>query len=125
MTSMVNLIVPTRSGKLAGSLEKGVYSFRGIPFAAPPVGAGRWLPPQPVEPWTGVRPAHAFGMVAPQLVMRWPGAPVIPGFNEEPEPQSEDCLFLNVYTPGLDDAHRPVMVWIHGGAFAIGAASFP
>jgi para-nitrobenzyl esterase len=114
-------VVSTKCGKLEGTFEKGLYVFKGVPFAAPPVGELRWLPPQPCQPWTGVRKAVAFGAIAPQTLMQ--GGPMdIPGFNEV-EPQNESCLFLNVFTPGLDDARRPVMVWIHGGAFAMGSGS--
>ncbi|MCK9374663.1 MAG: carboxylesterase family protein [Syntrophobacterales bacterium] len=86
----------------------GVY--RGIPFAAPPVGAGRWKPPQPVAPWTEPRRCDAFGPVCPQ-----------PHYSG---PMSEDCLFLNVWTPAKRDGERlPVMVWFHGGAFISGSGS--
>ncbi|MFA5110753.1 MAG: carboxylesterase family protein [Desulfobaccales bacterium] len=86
----------------------GVY--RGIPFAAPPVGARRWKPPQPVAPWTEPRRCEAFGPVCPQ-----------PNYSG---PMSEDCLFLNVWTPAKSDGDRlPVMVWFHGGAFISGSGS--
>jgi para-nitrobenzyl esterase len=84
------------------------------------VGARRWLPPQPVEAWSGVRPAHQYGAISAQSVMAL-NAPGAPDFSHQP--QSEDCLFLNVWTPGLDDARRPVMFWIHGGGFTMGAGS--
>jgi para-nitrobenzyl esterase len=111
-------VVATKSGKIEGKFENGLYIFRGIPYAAPSVGELRWLPPQPVKKWDGIRQAREFGSIAPQTVM-----PVGP-FGQAPQPpQSEDCLYLNVWTPGLDDARRPVMVWIHGGAFTIGSGS--
>jgi para-nitrobenzyl esterase len=110
-------VVSIKSGKLEGSVENGLYAFKGIPYAAPPLGELRWMPPQPVKPWQGVRAAKEFGTIAPQNLM--PIGP-IPQNNQ---PQSEDCLFLNVWTPGLDKARRPVMVWIHGGAFSIGSGS--
>jgi para-nitrobenzyl esterase len=112
-------IVTTRSGKLEGNVDDGLYIFKGIPYAAPPVGELRWMPPQPVKKWNGVRPAKKFGPIAPQNMMV--GGPMA-GFGEV-EPQAEDCLFLNIWTPGLDNAKRPVMVWIHGGAFTIGSGS--
>jgi len=113
-----NFVVATKSGKIEGKFENGLYIFRGIPYAAPPVGELRWLPPQPVKKWDGIREAKEFGSIAPQTVM-----PLGP-FGQAPQPpQSEDCLFLNVWTPGLDNARRPVMVWIHGGAFTIGSGS--
>jgi para-nitrobenzyl esterase len=114
-----NSAVTLSVGKLEGLLNDGVHSFRGIPYAAAPLGSRRWLPPQPAEPWQGVYPADRFREIAPQNPLI--GAPM----PEEPEPQSEDCLFLNVFTPGLDDARRPVMVWIHGGAFSFGSGSAP
>ena len=86
----------------------GVY--RGIPYAAPPLGPRRWMPPQPVTPWTAPRRADAFGPVCPQ-----------PGYSGA---MSEDCLFLNVWTPAKSVGERlPVMVWIHGGAFTYGSGS--
>ena len=106
-------------GELEGVRRDGLCLFKGVPYAAAPVGPRRWMPPQPIEPWQGVYRADKFREIAPQN-------PMIGGPNpEEPEPQSEDCLFLNIYSPGLDDARRPVMVWIHGGAFAFGSGSSP
>jgi len=112
-------IVSTRPGKLEGSYEGDLYVFRGIPYAAPPVGNLRWMPPEPVKPWREVRPAKKFGPIAPQNPM--PAGMIM----QVEQPQSEDCLFLNIWTPGLDNAKRPVMVWIHGGAFTIGSGSDP
>ncbi len=112
-----NLIVQTKSGELEGVFERGLYTFKGIPYAAPPVGELRWLPPQPLKSWQGVRSAKAFGPIAPQNVMPFPG------LKEPPEPQSEDCLYLNIFSPGLDRARRAVMVWLHGGAFCMGSGS--
>jgi len=112
-------IVSTKAGKVEGSFEGGLYVFKGIPYAMPPDGDLRWMPPQPVKPWSGVQPAKKFRPIAPQNMMV--GGPMA-GFGEV-EPQAEDCLFLNIWTPGLDSAKRPVMVWIHGGAFTIGSGS--
>lgn len=111
--------VTTKQGKLQGSKENNLFVFRGIPFAAPPVGNLRWMPPQPVPAWEGVRPALKYGTIAPQKMMP-AGGPIAVGTSE---PRSEDCLYLNVYSPGLDTKKRPVMVWIHGGAFSIGSGS--
>ncbi|MCX7912100.1 MAG: carboxylesterase/lipase family protein [Dehalococcoidales bacterium] len=113
-------IVSTKYGKLRGAFQDGIYVFKGIPYAAPPVGEMRWHPPQPPERWHGVRPALEYGAIAPQNVMPV-AAPGMPDYGTQK--QSEDCLYLNIWTPGLDDGHRPVMVWIHGGAFIIGAGS--
>ena len=112
--------VETTAGAVQGRMKDGIFDFRGIPFAAPPVGELRFRPPQPVEPWTGVRDATAFGPMAMQnqgVMETMFGAP--------PRPMSEDCLTLNVWTPGLDDARRPVMVWIHGGGFLFGTGATP
>ena len=106
-------------GTLEGVYGDGLYLFKGVPYAAAPVGPRRWMPPQPVEPWQGVYRADKFRDIAPQNPLIGIPTP------EEPEPQNEDCLFLNVYSPGLDDARRPVMVWIHGGAFSFGSGSSP
>ena len=113
-------IVSIAQGELEGICEEGFCYFKGVPFAAPPVGDLRWLPPHPPLPWEGVRAADRFGDVAPQNPL-----PEGPGVVEGPEPQSEDCLFLNIWTGGLDDRRRPVMMWIHGGAFNIGSGSTP
>jgi para-nitrobenzyl esterase len=121
MKEKENPVVEVSSGKLEGSHEDGLYIFRGIPYAAPPVGNLRWLPPQPVKSWDGVLPVKEYGAIAPQNPMPVT-APGMPSFGES---QDEDCLFLNIWTPGLDDARRPVMFYIHGGAFIIGAGSEP
>jgi para-nitrobenzyl esterase len=115
----VHPIVTTRSGKVEGRLVGRMHLFRGIPYARAPRGALRWQPPQPEEPWTGVRSARGFGPAAPQNAPRLPLAGTLIGAG----PQSEDCLTLNVWTPGLDGAHRPVLVWLHGGAFVLGSGA--
>jgi para-nitrobenzyl esterase len=104
--------------------SKDVHAYRGIPYAAPPVGELRWKAPRPVVPWPGVRNCDEFGAACPQAGL--------PFFLSMPEmamraPFSEDCLFLNVWTPAGRDplAKLPVLYWIHGGGFVMGAASQP
>jgi para-nitrobenzyl esterase len=114
-------VVSTRSGKLEGRLEGGIQVFRGIPYAGATRGALRWQPPVPVEPWPGVRPAQGFGPAAPQSAPMLPFARQIIGARSSE--QSQDCLSLNLWTPATDARRRPVLVWIHGGAFVMGAGS--
>lgn len=111
-------VVPCVAGPVRGErTADGLCVFRGIPYAAPPVGEWRWRPPQPVAPWTEVRDATTFSPACPQ-----PPRP-IPAIQSVGE-TNEDCLYLNVWTPELAPAKRPVMVWIHGGGMTIGAGSF-
>ena len=113
-------IAETTAGKIEGTEEDRLCVFRGVPYAAPPLGELRFRAPQPPEPWDGVRATQAFSPIAPQV-----SNPVLEDLlptPDPPQPQSEDCLYLNVWTPGLSGA-RPVMVWIHGGAFTIGSGS--
>ena len=118
----IDAVVKTRSGVIEGYHEEGLYIFKGVPYAAPPVRELRWLPPQPVKPWEGKRQAKATGAIAPQNKL--PGSEFLDALKID-EPQDEDCLLLNIFTPGMDSARRPVMVWIHGGAFIIGSGSQP
>ncbi len=115
-------IVSTKNGKLEGEFKDGLYVFKGISYAEQPVGALRWLPPQPLKKWDGIRPAKKYGAISPQNAMPI-AAPGMPDFGKEL--QDEGCLYLNIWTPGLDDAKRPVIFWIHGGAFIIGAGTEP
>ncbi len=106
-------IVTIDGGAVRGAVVPGGYVFRGLPYAAPPVGDLRWRPPRPLADWPGVRDATRFAPSSPQ-----PPNPALTG------PISEDCLYLNVYTATLgsgDEGGLPVLVWIHGGRFTLGA----
>ena len=116
--------VQTRQGALGGQVEDGIHVFRGVPFAQPPVGELRWRRPQPPEPWVGVKDASEFGPISVQPP-RPAAGPFAGIMGHSEERTSEDCLYLNVWTPGLDDARRPVMVWIHGGGLSSGSGSSP
>ncbi|MDQ1517429.1 MAG: para-nitrobenzyl esterase [Actinomycetota bacterium] len=113
--------VELSSGRLSGSAEGPLCVFRGIPYARPPVGALRFGAPHPPKPWAGVREATHFGPAAAQSAI---DVEYVPGFSlwEGIGATSEDCLTVNVWTPGLS-GRRPVLVWIHGGAFLKGAGS--
>src|SRR5258708_5850718 len=113
-------IVETRSGKVEGIERNGVQVFRGIPYAAPPVGSLRWQAPRREEPWAGTREAAEFSAQSAQTEFA-----LAKMMGETQPPYSEDSLYLNVWTPGCDAASRPVMVWIHGGAFIWGAGDTP
>jgi para-nitrobenzyl esterase len=118
MDQIVSASAEIAQGRLQGVARDGVLRFNGIPYAKPPVGALRWRPAEPPEPWAGVRDASRFGNIAPQV-------PSASGavLGATPGTRDEDCLYLNVQTPACDGAKRAVMVWIHGGGFNTGAGS--
>lgn len=121
MTSTGSAVqVETASGRVEGYRANGVSIFKGIPYAAPPVGSLRFRAPAPVTPWAGVLDATEYGASAPQYdrVRR-----AIYSSIDEVETKDEDCLFLNVWTPATDGQRRPVMVWWHGGGFEVGSGS--
>ena len=112
-------ITDTSAGRVRGVVIDGVNVFKGIPYGAPTSGTNRFRPPVKPAPWTGTRDALAYGSTAPQTSdnsgTTAAGSPI---------QQSEDCLVLNVFTPGLKDSRkRPVMVWLHGGGFSSGSGS--
>ncbi|HSH99787.1 MAG TPA: carboxylesterase family protein [Reyranella sp.] len=119
-------VVETASGRVSGLTTGGVHVFKGIPYGAATAGANRFRPPRRPEPWTGVRECVAYAGRSPQA----------PAAAQRPElatvwgpidtlPVGEDCLTLHVWTPGLDNGKRPIMVWLHGGAFSYGSANSP
>ena len=115
-TAAASHSVRVDGGRLRGVVHEDVVIYKGIPYAAPPLGALRWRAPQPPRPWSGVRVASEFGNACLQERARGPepsmGAPL-----------SEDCLYLNIWRPARANGKLPVMVWIHGGALTRGAAS--
>src|SRR5580704_14258113 len=114
-------VVETTAGKIRGVIQAGTHTFRGIPYGASTAGSNRFMPPRKPEPWTGVRETFQNGPTAPQLSGP-PNALILN--HKEPAVQVEDCLVVNVFTPGVNDGRkRPVMVWLHGGGFASGAGS--
>ncbi len=120
-------VVEVAPGRLEGATVAApdgtpVHRFLGVPYAAPPVGRLRWRPPQASPPWPGVRPALVFGPGAPQAASL---PSPLPGFLADASGLDEDCLFLNVWAPAGAAAPRPVLVWIHGGAFLSGGSSQP
>ena len=108
------MIVDTTAGKVQGLEKRGVRQYRGLPYAR----ATRFGPPQAVEPWQGVRDATAFAPIAPQNP-----SPTEAMLGGQDHPSGEDCLAVNVFTTGVGDRPRPVMVWIHGGAYVAGSGN--
>lgn len=111
-------VVSTDSGKLQGFVQNGIYTYRGVPYAK----AERFMMPEKVEAWDGIRPALTYGEICPIPPMSGVARDEL--FNPHRYlPQSEDCQFLNVWTPGIrDNKKRPVMVWLHGGGFTNGSS---
>ncbi|MFX1536908.1 MAG: carboxylesterase/lipase family protein [Promethearchaeota archaeon] len=112
----MDLIINTKLGRIKGLQKEAYQEFLGIRYAKAPIGELRFQQPQQLEPWEEIYDATKYGSIAPQL---WEDNPPIK------LEESEDCLFLNIYTPQADDNKRPVMFYIHGGAFAIGSGSRP
>jgi para-nitrobenzyl esterase len=115
---MTASIVQTTSGPIRGELDDGVHAFLGVPYGGPTGGAQRFRPPTLPEPWSSVRDATAFGPSCPQPASRPYGWTI-------EDAEGEGCLVLNVWSGGLDGTDRPVLVWLHGGGYAIGSGSWP
>jgi para-nitrobenzyl esterase len=118
--------VATNAGKVRGTVEKGVQCFKGVPYGASTAGERRFMPPVKAQPWTKVRDTFELGPRAPQLAGSFHGQ-VPPEFEvmDRDEPTGEDCLVLNVWTPGVGHAgKRAVMVWLHGGGYTSGSGGF-
>ncbi|MFC3995252.1 carboxylesterase/lipase family protein [Nocardiopsis sediminis] len=114
-------VVHTCGGAVEGFDDDGTVAFLGIPYAAPPVGELRMRPPRPPRQWSGVHPADTFGPTAVQTAQHPPYDTLFPS----PDVPGDACLNLNVWTPAADDGARPVMVWIHGGAWNEGSSAVP
>jgi para-nitrobenzyl esterase len=116
LTSAALDTVTVDGGQISGTAASGVRAFKGIPFAAPPVGELRWKAPRPLVAWKGVRAADAFG--APCMQEPYPASsPYATSGVTAAAPPKEDCLYLNVWTAAAAGDKLPVMVWIHGGAW--------
>ena len=117
-------IVETESGRVRGYSRKGIHIFKGIPYAADTSGENRFLPAKKPAPWAGIRPSLYSGHVCPQPSFTTnAGDEALWLFMWQEGVRKEDCLSLNVWTPGLDHAKRPVMVWLHGGAYSMGSST--
>ncbi|HEY3815366.1 MAG TPA: carboxylesterase family protein [Caulobacteraceae bacterium] len=115
--SPASALVRTTAGAVEGVRDGALEVYKGVPFAAPPIGPLRWREPQPVAAWDGVRSATAFAPACLQTGVSMPG--------EAPPKVSEDCLYLNIWAPAGANARLPVLVWIYGGGFSNGSASMP
>ena len=113
----------TRAGRVRGLLKDGVHQFWGVPYGASTDGANRFMPPKEPAAWSGVRDCFRLGERALMQPDRAEPAAVVRALNRN-SPRGEDCLHVNLFTPGLDGAARPVMVWLHGGGFTAGSGNY-
>ena len=116
-------VVGTTAGRIRGAMQDKVHAFKGVPYGASTEGSGRFLPPAKPQPWAGVRDALEFGPASPQV----PSNLIPESMAQQPKTDAqgtEDCLHLNVWTPGLGSGKRPVMVWFHGGGYSAGSANW-
>jgi para-nitrobenzyl esterase len=115
------VVVETAYGRVRGIVEGNVHVFKGVPYGDSTGGSGRFMPPAKPKPWAGIVDATEFGPKSPQL----PGTeiPEVAALTNVPGPMNEDCLRLNIWTPGPDGEKRPVMVWLHGGGFTGGSGA--
>lgn len=121
-----NPTVEIASGRIKGYTADGIAGFKGVPYGASTAGVNRFMAPQKPAPWAAVRDALDWAGHSPQAFFGQRRAEVTKlAPPADPVPVSEDCLTLNVWTPGIDNAKRPVMVWLHGGAFSYGSANTP
>ncbi len=122
-------VAQTRCGAVRGRTVAGVHVFRGIPYGGPREGPGRFMPPRPPRPWSGVKEATTTGPRRPQppgtlfdtVIGDYFSGGRTDRMGLRDQTDSENCLVLNVLTPGLDDGKRPVLVYIHGGGFSVGS----
>ena len=123
VASRDHAVVETSCGRVRGYSREGLYAFKGIPYAGPTRGANRFMPPVPVKAWTGVRSSMHYGEVSPQPPRSgWKNDEEAFMFDWDDGVQGEDCLRVNLWTPGLDSAaKRAVMVWLHGGGYVAGS----
>ncbi len=125
-------VVETTAGKVRGVPVEGVYRFLCVPYGASTGGAGRFMPPSPPKPWAGIRETPKLRAIAPQTDVNAAPSPDIPALKgmlsiglEPGSIETEDCLNVTIFTPGLDSAKRPVMFWCHGGGYYAGSGSAP